>query len=383
MKLFAGRSRRFKKMVSVIALATLVLGLSGCQTISFYAQAAKGQYQIFAHQQPLEKVIADPATTPLLKARLELVQHLRIYADEKLHLPVDGHYRSYVDLHRPFVVWNVQAAPEFSLEPKTWWYPLVGSLDYRGYFSREGATRYAAWLRKKKGYDLFVGGVEAYSTLGWFKDPVLNTFIEEPDASLAELLFHELAHQTVFARGDTDFNEAFATTVGEEGALRWLAGATDGQRKSYTDYLHRNNQFVELIMKTRGRLEVLYGDTRDKEGKLRARRQKRVVAPEELRRDKEQILRDLRNEFAALKQSWGGDTSHDFWFSREVNNAQLNSVAAYYDLVPGFQELLKVNAGDLSAFYTAAERLAKMPRDERHEWLRVLAQSGSGKKSPI
>jgi predicted aminopeptidase len=258
--------KRFRrKWLLWIGLFAVVLVVSGCRTLKFYGQAIKGQYQIFAHQQPVDEVIADPKTPDRLKHQLELLQKLRQFGEQELKLPVDGHYRKYVDVHRPYVVWNVQAAPQFSLEPKTWWYPLVGSLEYRGYFSERVATNYANDLRKK-GYDVFVGGVDAYSTLGWFKDPVLNTFIYRPEPDLAEVIFHELGHQRLFARGDTDFNEAFATVVGQEGARRWLQSR--GDTNSFNAYLisrRRNEQVVRLMMETRARLEKFDGDTRDED----------------------------------------------------------------------------------------------------------------------
>src|SRR5438132_1661342 len=196
-----------RRWVLAAALLLVVAAVCGCQTVSFYKQAIAGQYELFAHQQSIEKLTAAPATPSPLKEKLRFVQDLRVFAKQELMLPVDGHYRKYVDVHRPYVVWNVEAAPEFSLEPKSWWYPLVGRLDYRGYFSKKAAQKYADWLRHKD-YDVYLGGVEAYSTLGWFKDPLLNTFIYDGEPELAELLFHELAHKRVFANGDTDFNEA-------------------------------------------------------------------------------------------------------------------------------------------------------------------------------
>ena len=239
--------RRLRKWVLAPALLLAVLAMSGCRTLSFYGQAIKGQYQIVAHQQKLQKVLADSQTPAPLKAKLELVQHLRAFAKQQLQLPVDGHYEKYADVHRPFVVWNVEAAPEFSLEPKSWWYPFVGSLDYRGYFSKEGAQKYGDWLQTR-GYDVHVGGVTAYSTLGWFKDPVLNTFIFDPEPDLAETLFHELGHQRVFASGDTDFNEAFATTVGQEGARRWFRAKGDqAALEKYLAEVRRTTQFARLI----------------------------------------------------------------------------------------------------------------------------------------
>ena len=368
-------ARRLRKWLAAPALLLAVLAMSGCQTFSYYGQAIKGQYGIVAHQTRIEKLLADPKTPPPLKAKLQLVQSLRAFAKKDLKLPVDGHYQKYADVHRPFVVWNVEAAPEFSLEPKTWWYPFVGSLEYRGYFAERGAQKYAASLQKK-GYDVYVGGVEAYSTLGWFKDPVLNTFISEPEPDLAETLFHELGHQRVFASGDTDFNEAFATTVGQEGARRWLRAKGDqAASEKYLAELRRTDQFTHLIMNTRERLEALYGDERTEEGEVKAVERKRATPPEQLRREKQDLIGRLQREYARLKLQWGGDTQYDDWFAQPVNNAQLNSVAAYYDLVPGFERLLEQNGGDLEKFYQAAERLAGEPKAERHRWLRTLGSA--------
>ncbi|HLP77105.1 MAG TPA: aminopeptidase [Candidatus Paceibacterota bacterium] len=356
----------------LLALLASLLVVSGCRTLKFYGQAIKGQYQILARQEPIEKLVADPATSPGLKTQLELVLQLRVFAEKELRLPVDGHYREYADLHRPYVVWNVQAAPQFSLEPKTWWYPLVGSLEYRGYFSERDAQDYAAALRKK-GFDVFIGSVDAYSTLGWFKDPVLNTFVFRREADLAELIFHELGHQRVFARGDTDFNEAFATVVGEEGARRWLQ--SQGNTNAYVEYLvslRRNGQFVRLIMDTRAQLAKIYGDQLDNEGKITAAKQL-PQPPAELLAAKRQLFGEVQKRYEELKAGWGGFAGCDGWFKHELNNAQLNTIANYYDFVPGFEALLKLKGGDMEKFYAAAEELSKKSQDERHQWLRDLA----------
>ena len=353
----------------------MVAAVSGCHTLGFYGQALKGQYEIVAHQEAIEKLEADPQTPEALRQRFRLLQELRQFAHQNLRLPLDGHYRKYVDVHRPYVVWNVEAAPEFSMQPRTWWYPLVGSLEYRGYFSKNGATNYAAYLRSK-GYDVTVGGVEAYSTLGWFKDPVLNTFIYERDADLAEIIFHELGHQRVFAHGDTDFNEAFATTVGEEGARRWLNAKGDKKGlDEYLAHLHRNDRFVHLVLDARARLVVLYGDQRSADGKISATHQNLKVPAEKLRQQKQQILQNLKQDYELAKVQWGEDPEYDGWFSHQLNNAHLNSVAAYYDFVPAFEQLLAVNGGDLEKFYAEVARLAKKPKDERHAALRALARS--------
>jgi predicted aminopeptidase len=355
-------------------LALALLGVSGCQTISFYGQAIRGEYQLLAHRRSIEDVLADPKAPANLKDQLRLLQNLLAFANSDLKLPVDGHYKKYVDIHRRYVVWNVEAAAEFSLEPKSWWYPLVGTLEYRGYFSERRARVYAARL-EKKGYDVYMGGVEAYSTLGWFKDPVLNTFIFEPGPDLAELIFHELGHQEVFARGDEDFNEAFATSVGEEGSRRWLQANQDVKgRETYLAELRRNQQFVHLIQETRLKLMSVYGDERTEGGRIKSSRKNADVPKEQLRREKEALLKELQERYAKLKTEWGGDTEYDAWFARHVNNAHLNSVAAYYDLLPGFEHLLAMNGGDLEKFYQAVERLAQMPKKTRHEFLMSLAK---------
>ena len=357
-------------------LAAAAVLVSGCQTFHYYAQAVKGQCQLVVHRQRIDALIADPRTPARLKQQLERVEQLRAFAGRELKLPVDGHYRKFVDVHRPYVVWNVQAAPEFSLQPKTWWYPIVGSLEYRGFFSERDARECARRMRAK-GLDVHVDGVEAYSTLGWFEDPILSTFVDLEEPELAEVIFHELGHQRVFARADTDFNEAFATTVGQEGARRWLLSNGDTNLCArYVLSLGRNDQFVRLIMNARQRLETVYGDTLDKEGEAKAARRP-PAPPDQLRSEKRRVLEDLRGDYARLKSEWGGYSGYDGWFGGELNNAQLNTVANYYDERPGFEQLLRLNGGDLEKFYQAVKRLAGLPRAERHWWLRELAAGGS------
>jgi len=367
-----------KKWLTVLLLGIIVAAVSGCQTIGYYAQAAKGQYQIFSHEKRIDKLIADPQTPAELRQKLELIQKLRAFAKDSLKLPADNNYLKYADVHRPYVVWNVQAAPKFSLQPRTWWYPLVGSLEYRGYFSEQGARRYGARI-VKKGDDVYVDGVEAYSTLGWFKDPVLNTFINISEPELAEVIFHELGHKRVFARGDTDFNEAYATTVGQEGARRWLRAKGDTNLLAkYAVMLSRDDQFVHLILSTRKSLENIYGDTLDKDGKVKAAKVPPLPAAQ-LQEKKQRVFADLRAKYQELKASWGGYSGYDDWFSHELNNAQLNTIANYYDFLPSFKRLLELSGGNLEEFYQQVERLSKMPKDERHQWLRDLAKGSDAK----
>lgn len=336
--------------------------------MGFYSQAIKGQCNIYFSQRPIKTALADAKVSSEVKEKLGLVLELRRFAENELSLKPNGHYVKYADLNRRFVVWNVNAAPEFSLEPKRWWYPVVGRLKYRGYFSEKLARKHGAELQKD-GYDVFVGGVEAYSTLGWFRDPVLNTFIHHTPADLAEIIFHELSHQRVFAKGDTDFNEAFATAVGEEGVRRWLQ--TIGNTNALQDYLvsqQRTEQFVGIVDEAREKLKKVYGDSNDAKGAA-------VVGSEASRREqKQQVIAELKQRYAELKTGWGGFSGFDIWFSRPINNAQLNTIATYHDLVPAFRRLLQSHHGDLGKFYDTCTRLAKLKdKDQRHEALKKLA----------
>ncbi|HET7624778.1 MAG TPA: aminopeptidase, partial [Verrucomicrobiae bacterium] len=273
---------RYRKWIFSSLLILLLLAVAGCQSIGYYKQAIAGQIQMLSNRQPLTKLLANPDTKPELKKKFRLILELRDFAEKKLHLDAGKRYLSYVDLHRSNAVWNVYAAPEFSLKQKSWWYPVVGSVTYRGYFSETAARDYADKLREK-GYDVYVGGVDAYSTLGWFNDPVLNTFIGDSERGLASLIFHELTHQRLFISGDTEFNEALATAVAEEGLRRWLAQKNDpAALEKFNANVKRKKQFVDLIRDTRRRLEALYETACEDSN------------PAELRGQKEKILNDLR-----------------------------------------------------------------------------------------
>jgi predicted aminopeptidase len=275
-------------------------------------------------------------------------------------------------LGRRFVVWNVYATPEFSLEPKKWWYPVVGSLKYRGFFSEKDARSTGERLAKD-GYDVFVGGVEAYSTLGWFKDPLLNTFIHHSPSDLAEILFHELAHQRVFAKGDTDFNEAFATAVGEEGTRRWLAAHGDAkERAKFEEEIRRKDQFVALVMNAREELRVVYGEENEATPRTASKLSREQIAGR--RAAKDAVIARLRSNYASLKTEWGGYAGYDDWFKRPINNARLNTIAAYYTLVPAFNELLARHQGDLQKFYAESKAMAELSKEKRQERIAALAR---------
>lgn len=357
------------------SLLALALFLTGCHTARYYTQAVRGQCQMWSRQDSIQSLLKDAETLEPLKQRLRLVLDIREFAAKELHLPANGHYLRYADLGRRYAVWNVYAAPEFSLTPKSWWYPVVGRLEYRGYFSEKEARRYAAKL-EKQGFDVYVGGVTAYSTLGWFRDPVLNTFIHDDDADLAELLFHELAHQRLFVAGDTDFNEAFATAVAEEGLRRWMAARRDpAAMEKYQSSIRRTEQFVRLVAEAREKLKAIY--ERDD-----------AFPPEELRENdaakrgaKRRVLDNLRQGFAQLKAGWGGHKDYDEWFRQSLNNAQLNTVDTYHRLVPAFRRLLREHDGNLECFYQAVAALGKLREEERESRLNRLCEEPSGTRS--
>ena len=350
-------SRIIIRCMSLMMLALL----PSCETAKFYTQALGGQMEMLHAARPIVDVKKDASTKPGLRRKLALVEELRSFAKTELHLPVKKQYSTYADLHRKFALWAVYAAPEFSVEAKTWWYPLVGTLKYRGYFSEQLAKDEVKQL-KKEGYDVFGSGVPAYSTLGWFSDPVLSTFIDRDDVELAELIFHELTHPRVFFPGDTDFNEAFATANSEEGVRRWLRAKGDLKAlASYERSLKQNDAVLRLILRTRDRLEEVYA-------------KKDSMSLEDMRKAKAALIVRLRQEYVALKKSGRSDSSYDRWFaSKPINNARLCAVASYHDLVPGFHRLLKEQGGDLEKFYEAAEKLKPLSKEERRRRLGVCS----------
>lgn len=349
---------------AVLPLLLWVVLLSGCRSVDFYAQAIGGHSAIVLHKKKLTTLLLDPDTPPELSHRLGLVTRLCEFARSDLRLPAGKNYRHYVDLGRAFVVWNIHAAPEFSLDSKRWWYPFVGQLSYRGYFAEAKARRYAAYL-EGKGYEVFVGGVDAYSTLGWFCDPVLNTFIHRGEEDLADLIFHELAHREFFAGGDTDFNEAFATTVAREGVRRWLTRQGKPEAlAAWQERVRREDQFLALVLSARASLENLYGEPACA-AHARSSSPPPAASNLILREKKAAVFRRLREQYEAWKAAEGGVSDLDPWFDLPVNNARLNAEATYYALMPSFQRLLSSQDNDLPRFYQAVRRLGRLKSADR------------------
>ena len=312
----------------VLALAAVFL-LSGCETISYYAQAINGHLNVIAAARPVDHWLADPGTSPQLRARLETAQRIRQFASEKLALPANASYASYADVQRPFVVYNVYAAAEFAVDAKRECFPFAGCVSYRGFFSEADARRHAEGLRKQ-GYDVHIGGVPAYSTLGWFDDPLLSTFIGYSDSQLARLVFHELAHQVVYAKDDTTFNESFAVVVEEEGVRRWLEAESRGpELATFRATQARKRELAQRVEAARQHLKRVYESS---------------VADEEKRRIKREEFARLRAEFGTVVPA-------------EPSNAFLVSVSVYTQLVPAFEQLL-AESGSLEKFYQTVKELA-------------------------
>ncbi|MDJ0940014.1 MAG: aminopeptidase [Woeseiaceae bacterium] len=332
------------RCVRYVLLLAAVLMQSGC----YYMQAAQGQLEVLAKRESIESVIDDPDTPPELAERLRLVADARDFSIAELGLPDNKSYRSYSDLERDFVVWNVFAAPEFSLAPETWCFPVAGCVAYRGYFKKAAAEKEAARLAAQ-GNDVHVGGVTAYSTLGKLSDPVLNTMMRWDDIQLVSVLFHELAHQKLYVKGDTAFNESYATAVEEFGIERFLAAR--GESETFENYQARKElrkRLIALVGAARDDLEIYYSETIDDD-------EKRLLKEHRI----ERLVADLRQLFEEEGRS------ADAWLSEPFNNARIISMVLYDGRVPAFRQLLADCDNELECFYDSAEQLAELDKAER------------------
>lgn len=323
-----------------IAAATVVL--AGC-ALPFYWQAIGGQLELLRKRTPIETLLADPALDPSLKVALGAVAEIRRFAVAQLLLPDNDSYTTYVHLERPYVVWNVVAAEEFSVDPKRWCFPFAGCVAYRGFFDRADAEEFQEQL-VHEGYDTYSGGSSAYSTLGYFADPVLSTMIGGGEQYVASLLFHELAHQKLYVKDDSEFSEAFATAIEEYGSERWLeAHGKDAALDAYHRRLRYRAEFAELVRVQQTRLRTAYASSEP---------------AEEMRVAKERAYDAMRADYASLKQSWGGNSDYDAWFSQPLNNATIAAVSTYRRWVPVMRARLE--ALGLPAFYEEMTDLAKL-----------------------
>jgi predicted aminopeptidase len=340
----------------------LTVWLAACADTRYYLQSIGGHLHVMQAARPVEQWLADAQTPPALAQRLALTQRLRRFAVSELQLPDNASYQRYADLQRRAVVWNVVAAPALSLTLKTWCFPVAGCVGYRGYFS-EAAARAEAQALAREGLEVSVYGVPAYSTLGWLNwaggDPLLNTFIDYPEGELARLMFHELAHQILYVKDDSVFNESFATAVERLGAARWLAlQGAPAARREYAEFDARRRQFRALTLATRSRLSEIYKQNQAPVLDLPAQLAMKNIA-----------MQAFRDDYARLKQGWGGYSGYDAWVAG-ANNAALGAQAAYDELVPGFEALFAREGQDWGRFYEAVRQLAQLPAAQRVQALR-------------
>ena len=347
----------------LILLVMMVIGLEACTTLAFYIQSINGQLDVLASRQPLAELTADPRTPEALRQRLKEIEQIRAFAIAELGLPDNGSYRSYADLKRPFVLWNVFAAPEFSLTPLQWCFPFAGCVSYRGYFAEEDARQFAQTLTMQ-GYDVFVGGVAAYSTLGWFADPVLNTMLRWDKGALAKVIFHELAHQKLYIPDDTAFNEAFATAVAQTGVKRWLAAQGDSRALTrFKQAEQRDTEFIALVLTARKQLESLYASSLKAAG---------------MRAAKRGIFQDMRRAYEALKHRWHGYSGYEAWMANGLNNAKIASVVTYHERLAAFKVLFSAAHDEFERFYALARLIGQLPPSKRGFCLDGLARHGPG-----
>ena len=346
--------RAASKPARLAAATVLLSALAGCTSTMYLLQAAGGEWHVMHARKPIVQVIDDPQTSESMIRELAEVREARDFASRVLKLPDNDSYRTYVKIDRPYVVWNVVAAPALSVQPKQWCFPIAGCVAYRGYFSEDRARAFAAGL-KQQGYDVVIEGVPAYSTLGKLPDPVMSTMMRYGSDELAAMIFHELAHQLLYVTDDSRFDEAFAVTVEEEGLKRWLE--YKGQPARIEQLARQrvdDQQFIALLRHARDRLAVVYASPASRRAKLLGKRQ---------------VFADLAAAIQALERRLGVHAPlYDGWIVDGLNNAELASVGTYYDCVPGFERLLRQENGDLPRFYDAARKLAREPlavRDAR------------------
>ena len=342
-----------------LTLSLLLTFFSGCESWKFYSQASLGQIDILSRSEDITRLLAGQQTPKLIRLKLEKILEIRAFASEKLNLPVGDNFSEYVSIDGRHVLWNVYASPRYSLSPLSWCFPFAGCVTYRGYFDEIDARQYARGL-EEKGFDTYVGGVRAYSTLGWFDDVVLSTVLQQSEEELAALIFHELAHQVVYIPGDTQFNEGFATTVEQEGLQLWLAEKNSASSSVILsrakEAAERRTDFVSLILETREILREVYESGMEKE-KMEER--KRI------------IQKELRIKYQSMKEGWGGYSGYDNWFSDGLNNAQISTVASYNNFVPGFKSIFIQENGEFLNFYERIDELSKNSKADRDAFLNV------------
>jgi predicted aminopeptidase len=326
-----------------------ILLLPACSNLSYYFDAANGHMDLLDKAEPIDEILQRPDLDGKFRQQLITFQQARDFASQYLYLPGNDSYRSFSDLGREYVVWNVVATNEFSIKPQKWCFLFVGCLTYRGYFEKHKVDAFADEL-KQQGQDVYVSGVSAYSTLGWFDDPVVSSMLYNNEARRVGIVFHELAHQLMYRKNSTTFNESFAMVVEEEGIRRWFESRNkQALLEQYKEDKAKSRQFHQMLVQTKNRLNMLYTQDLD---------------DTEKRQKKQRYLQAIKSEYTKLRQQWNGYSGYDKWMSQELNNAHFVLVQTYHDLVPMFKAMLKQKNNDLESFYDEVIVVSELSDDE-------------------
>ncbi|MGB7181511.1 MAG: aminopeptidase [Burkholderiaceae bacterium] len=363
-----------KRYLFLSLCSLLFSGLAGCASgidgVGYYWQSISGHLSLMRAGRPVDEVLEDSTLPQSTRRKLTYAAKAREFASTELGLPDNGSYRRYADIGRSHVVWNVFATEALSLELKRWCFPVAGCIGYRGYYEKQTADKFAQQLAAQ-GMDVQVAGVPAYSTLGWFDDPIPSTVIRYPEAFIARLIFHELAHQVVYVKNNSTFNESFATAVEIEGMKRWFrwrqrTGEPPAEQAQYEQAASRKRDFVALLRNSRLALETLYASD---------------VTVVDKQRGKAQIFADLQSSYQRLKEHiWLGYSGYDKWFDQPLGNAHLAAVGAYHDLVPAFSQLLADSGNQMDKFYQSVQQLGNEAVGERDRQLKALSMRANAAK---
>jgi len=341
----------------ILLLVSVAVLMQGCSSLAYYWEKIQGHTEILSKQEPVQEVIDNPKTPDKVRQKLISTQKARVFASEVLQLPDNDSYKNYVDLKQDYVVWTVVATPPYSIKAKQWCFFIVGCLSYKGYFSEQDAEASAKEL-KAENMDVYVSGTKAYSTLGWFDDPLLSTMLYNSEAYRVGIIFHELAHQKMYVEDDTSFNEGFASTVELEGIQAWFSRDTKKEEyKRYIIFRERDDAFKKLLQATREELKQAYSLNLDSKA---------------MHENKIKIFNELQLAYKKLKEQWRGYSGYDKWMSQDLNNAHLALIATYNDHIPAFRKLFKNVNNDYELFYQQVEKISELDKDKRSEELNKL-----------